>query len=119
MIHVRHLDIVNDTANARVFKYALDEPLHAIDTPAQHVHLLARFIGELVGEVFLDPPGKIGDGTQRRLEVVRRDIGKVVEFSVGALELDKQKQEQTHKQQTHKKIAGNTQITDDVPLLVA
>src|SRR5690606_5324587 len=66
----------------------LDEALHPLGAVDRELDVLVRALGELAPVAALEELGERGDLSQRLLEVVRGDVGELLEVPVRRLELE-------------------------------
>jgi hypothetical protein len=64
-----------------------------VHAAGEQVEVLAGLVGELVLDVLAQPLRQVRDPPQRRLEIVRGDVGELVELGVRALELGAESRE--------------------------
>ncbi len=60
--------------------------LEALHAAAQEVHALALVLAQPTLEVFFQPEREVGDPAERRPEIVRRDVGELIELPGAAFE---------------------------------
>ncbi len=72
-------------AEAREIKQIVDQPLHALAQEHEPIEPPDAFAVELLHIVFKQEARMVVNAAQRLLQIVRSDIGKIVEFLVAAL----------------------------------
>ena len=70
--------------DAGIGQQIVEQFLHPGYTPMQLAQIDLGLIGQHLGRVFRNPVGQVLDRPQRRLEIVRGDVGKAIQFLVTA-----------------------------------
>ena len=87
LVEVHPVDGEVDAAEARELEERVDQRLHAAGQPHQRLELGAPLVVELVGVVLDQEAREVVDAAQRLLEVVRGDVGEVVQLLVALVQL--------------------------------
>ena len=88
LVHGHDLLLGAHAPDAREREQVVDQHLHALGAVDGELDVLVGALVQLALVAVLEHPGEARDLAQRLLQVVRRDVGELLQLGVGALQVD-------------------------------